>query len=268
MSNTLLLRAGGLAMVAALLMPPLAHPQTTPSAAPVPGQIIAAKRLFISNAGSESYGAEGYFRLTKYDGGPDRFYNQFYSAIREWGHYELTDAPTDADIVGEVRFLSPIVNQVIERRETSEPVYDPQLKLAIVDPKTRVTLWSLTEHIEPARSREGDNRNFDQAVARIVDRTRMLSSGTTLSSADGRPLTIYDAAPVGAIERERLEQRSMKIAGGAALGVLAGMSIGANSLPGHDTGIGPSRTAMLGYGVAGAVVGGLVGWLWSSVTEP
>jgi hypothetical protein len=268
MSNTLLLRVGRFAVVAALLTPSVADAQMTPTAAPVPGQIVAAKRMFISNAGSESYGAQSYFSQTNYDGGPDRFYNQFYAAMKQWGHWELADAPADADVVGEVRFLRPIVDQITVGAATNQTLYDPQLTLTIVDPKTRVTLWSLTEHIEPARTRVGDNQNFDQAVARVVDRTRLLSAGTTLSSTDGHTLSIYDAAPPGAIALARTQQRAMKIFGGASLGVLAGMTLGANTLPGHDTGVGPSRSGMLGYALAGAVVGGLAGWLWSSVTEP
>src|SRR5438067_5922717 len=40
--------------------------------APVPGQLLDARTVFVGNGGSESYGADSYFRLTRYDGGPDR----------------------------------------------------------------------------------------------------------------------------------------------------------------------------------------------------
>src|SRR4051812_42488140 len=148
--------------------------QTIP--APVPNQFLAATRMFISNSGSETYGSESYFRLTRFDGGPDRFYNQFYNAMKAWGRYELTGSPAEADVVGEVRFTSPVVEQnavLVGDQSHSDPVFDPQLHLTILDPKSRVPLWSLTEHIQPGRGREADNKNFDQAVARLVERTKL-----------------------------------------------------------------------------------------------
>src|SRR5689334_11465107 len=66
--------------------------------APVPRQVLTARTAFIGNGGSESYGAEGYFRLTKYDGGPNRAYNSFYNAVDDWGHYELVGSTREADV--------------------------------------------------------------------------------------------------------------------------------------------------------------------------
>lgn len=52
-------------------------------AAPVPVQIASARKVFISNAGQESS-----FRAVHdqwYSGGPNRTYNQFYAAMKDWG---------------------------------------------------------------------------------------------------------------------------------------------------------------------------------------
>jgi hypothetical protein len=98
-------------IAAAVITPSVARAQVTPVEAPVSSQILNARRAFVSNAGSDSYGAESYFRLTKYDGGPDRVFHQFYSALKRWGKYELVDTPIDADIVFAVRFTSPIVDK-------------------------------------------------------------------------------------------------------------------------------------------------------------
>jgi hypothetical protein len=270
MSNT----SSGIAglFLAAALVALSASAQVTPAAvaAPVPNQIVAAKRMFISNAGSESYGSQTYFRLTKYDGGPDRFYNQFYAAMKAWGRYELTDSPADADVVGEVRFTSPIV----DKQTQYELVYDPQLNLTILDPKTRVPLWSLTEHIQPAGNKDGDNRNFDQAVARIVDQTRRLAASSVLLSSDGRaPHTVAEFAPVGAVDEARSEQHWQHVFVGSLIGGVAGWlaawkgvhtcSGGLNCATLEEMEADKAAFNKRAQIVIGSTVAGtLVGWLW------
>jgi hypothetical protein len=264
-------RIPGLFILAALVSLP-ANAQVTPIVvtAPVPGQILTARRMFISNAGSESYGSQSYFRLTRYDGGPDRFYNQFYAAMKKWNHYELTDSPADADVVCEVRFTNPIV----DKQSPHDLVYDPQLNLTILDPKTRVALWSLTEHIQPARNEEGDNKNFDQAVSRIVDQARMLSASSASSSTDVRPQTITELAPVGAVETARAQDHWRhasigSLIGGAAAGLIAWRVIQPSCSGGFDCATADGIASLnatfkkrFAIDVGGAVAGGLIGWLW------
>jgi hypothetical protein len=261
-------RIAGFVLVAALVLHPAANAQTTSLAvpAPVPGQIIAAKRVFISNAGSESYGSESYFRLTRYDGGPDRFYNQFYAAMKNWGRYELADSPANADMVCEVRFTSPIV----DRQSRLELIYDPQLNLTFVDPKTRVALWSLTEHIQTGRNIEADNRNFDQAVSRIVDRTRLLASGSTSSAIDSGSLGMAAFAPIGALDAARRQQRLQHSAIGGAVGgvvgILTAMRVVNSYCGGGIECASPRGKTALFIGpaiaIGGVAAGALVGWLW------
>jgi hypothetical protein len=237
--------------------------QTMP--APVPSQILAAKRMFVSNAGSETYGSQTYFRLTRYDGGPDRFYNQFYAAMKAWGRYELTGSPAEADIVGEVRFTSPVIEQnavLIGDRSSSDPVYDPQLNLTLLDPKSRVPLWSLTEHIQPGRGKDADNRNFDQAVGRLVERAKLLAS----SSVD--VTRVADVPPVGAVEAARKQARANHsmvgalIGGGAAALIMSGAgrcSGPADCTSAHTR---ESVTRGLKLSLGTVVLGGVAGWFW------
>ena len=77
-------------------------------------------------------------------GGPDRSYNQFYAAIKSSGRYELVGSPAEADLIFEIEFRMPTAEPHAEadRRETLVPVaFDPQVRLAIRDPKTNVVLW-------------------------------------------------------------------------------------------------------------------------------
>jgi hypothetical protein len=98
---------GGIAKLACFFVPfaatsltALLEAQQSKDVAPIPVQIIAARKVFISNAGQES--VPGAF-----SGEPDRTYNQFYGAIKNWGQYELVSAPADADLVLEISFTIP-----------------------------------------------------------------------------------------------------------------------------------------------------------------
>jgi hypothetical protein len=59
-----------------------AQPAQWPASAPVPAQIAAAQKVFISNAGGESF--EMVIDQTVFKGGPDRPYNQFYASMKGW----------------------------------------------------------------------------------------------------------------------------------------------------------------------------------------
>lgn len=257
-------RVGSFLLAVALVSGTGANAQETSSnvVPPLPGQILTANRIFISNAGSDSYGSETYFRLTRYDGGPDRFYNQFYAAMNKWGRYELTDSPSTSDVVYELRFSSPIV----DKQTRHEFVYDPQLGLTIVDPKTRVALWSLTEHIQPGNNRLSDNTNFDAAVDRIVMKAKSLVTSPMV----GTPrLTLAEMAPVGAIEVAHRESQAHHAAIGSAVGMLSGVLLASRNF--HPCPLGSSggceggrALSTLGYLIGGAVSGAVVGWFWPS----
>ena len=185
--------------------------QPVSSTPPIPRQIVTAHRVFISNAGSETYGAATYDRLTRYDGGPNRLYTDFYAALSDWGRLEIVDAPAQADVVYAVRFENPIV----DKQDAHDFVYDPQIQLTLLDPTTQIVLWTITEHIEPAFTRAGDNANFDRAVARLVDRLRALTEGTP----DIVARAIQSPAIPPGVERARRFRH-------AGVGALVGLTIG------------------------------------------
>src|SRR5881275_2796146 len=84
--------------LAGLAAPLLAQHDTT-AVAPIPRQIVIARRLFVSNDGADTYGSETYYQLTKYEGGPDRLYNTYYTSLKNEGRFALADSPADADVV-------------------------------------------------------------------------------------------------------------------------------------------------------------------------
>src|SRR5215467_764037 len=95
--------------------------------APLPSQIVNGRKVFIANAVPE-----GAFL---YSGGPNRFYNQFFGAVKTWGRYELVGSPAEADLVFEISSSNPFVGEQIYGRPVSGRLLtDPQLRLVIIDP--------------------------------------------------------------------------------------------------------------------------------------
>ncbi|HZS27032.1 MAG TPA: hypothetical protein VFB76_07355 [Candidatus Angelobacter sp.] len=115
----------------------------TISPAPFPSQISSAKRVFIAYREPDfSAGISG---------GPDRPYDSFYAAMKNWGHYELVLAPNAADLVFELRLI--------------EPKQGPdQILITIRDPKSNVALWMFHQPIEMAFRSSSRDKNFELAM--------------------------------------------------------------------------------------------------------
>lgn len=133
--------------------------------APVPEQIGAAKKAFISNGGGESF--ETVFDQAVFNGGPDRPYNEFYAALGGWGRYELVPSPSEADLVFEISWALTDTGLKL-------PVLG-QLRLQVIDPKTHVTLWSFIEYVRGAILLGNRDKNFDHAMNTIVSRLKPLA---------------------------------------------------------------------------------------------
>ena len=148
--------------------------------APLPSQIVAGRKVFISNAGGDSRNI--------YNGGPDRLYNQFHAAIKNWGRYELVGSPAESDLVLEVSLANPFVGEGVPGgggQGVGRSRSDPQFRLVILDPGTRVTLWVLTEHIEPALLQGNRDKNFDQAVNNLFNDLRNIA-GQPVAAANSK----------------------------------------------------------------------------------
>jgi len=157
-----------IALAAALtVVPPLTGQQAkeTAAVAPVPAQIAAARKVFISNGGADVL-AQSVFKRA---GEPDQAYNHFYFAMQSWGRYELVSAPADADLVFEIRFAAPVYyNGTL----TS---FQPQFGLSIVDAKSHFLLWSLTEPVEGAFRKATWLKNFDHGLDNLMDDLKKLA---------------------------------------------------------------------------------------------
>lgn len=239
----------------------LAQVSTTASA-PVPSIIASAQRVFISNAGSDSYGNENYLPRSRYTGGPNRFYNQFYAAMKDWGHFALTDSPANAEVVYEIRFTAPVADQ--NSGGAGNFIYDPQLNLNLLDPQTRVVLWSLTEHIAPALTANGANKNFDSAVSRMVTRVKGLVAGDTAGLAVAEETRSPELIAV-ARRTAHLQHTAIGMVIGGAIGTFLGRPHGParcdNVAACGDDGQ-RSMHRFVTYTMSASAIGALIGWLW------
>ena len=152
--------------IVALVQTLSAQQSKGPTPGPVPAQIAAAQKVFISNAGGASL--ETVIDETVFNGGPDRPYNEFYAAMKSWGRYELVSSPADADLVLEISW-------VLTDTGLRLPVLG-QLRLVVIDPRTHVTLWNITEYVRGAILLGNRDKNFDQAMNTVVARMKALTA--------------------------------------------------------------------------------------------
>jgi hypothetical protein len=148
--------------------------QVTPTA-PVPSPILSAKRVFVSNAGSDLLSSKLFKRL----GEPDRPYNQLYAAVKDWGRYDLVSSPADADLIFEIQVTFPVFS--CGRFETCQV---RQVELTILDPKTHFRLWSLVEEVEG-----GGLKSFEKGVNQGMD-----SLMADLKKLVAQPAAVADGA--------------------------------------------------------------------------
>jgi hypothetical protein len=157
----------GLGISLLLTVGSIAQTKQVPApSAPVPAQIQTAKKVFIANAGGDEMAEED----QRFSGGPDRAYNEFYTAIRSWGRFEIVNSPAEADLLLEIRQDVSAVTPT-GRGGSS---FIPQFRLKIRDPKTNAMLWGFNVHSEFGVGQGASDRNFDSAVDRLVTDLRIL----------------------------------------------------------------------------------------------
>jgi hypothetical protein len=170
-------------VIALLSLPLLSKekPKDVVPSAPVPSPIAAAKKVFISNAPGSS--------LPAYFGGADRAYNEFYAAMKGWGHYELVAVPSDADLTLEISFSSSLSS--VGGTSTTGCISSnyTELRLVILDPRMRVPLWWFNEAVNPRisfghRPEKAVDSAFSQSTATLVDDLKELVSEPGIGASD------------------------------------------------------------------------------------
>jgi hypothetical protein len=138
--------------------------------APVPTQITAGKKAFISNASGESNLPPEV---------ADRTYNQFYASMKSWGRYEQATAPADADLVFEIRY-EILFGPVDIMGGSGGSAKFPQLRLSILDPKTHTILWAFSEPVVQVAKKSTGLQNFQAAMDKLMGDIRALAAAPAL----------------------------------------------------------------------------------------
>jgi len=119
-----------------------------------------------------------------FSGGPDRAYNQFYAAMKTWGRFEIVGSPAEADLLLEVRQEVQTVDLGGKAGFSDIPLFG----LIIRDPKTNTLLWGFHVHSKFGVGQGNSDKNFDEAVDRLVSDLRaVVSRASTMTGAPSMP---------------------------------------------------------------------------------
>lgn len=164
--STARLRIPVVALAVALASLPLmaADKDAPPGLGPVPAQVLAARKVFISNAGSDGIA----FGAVKRAGDVNQPYDRLYAALKSWPRVELVGAPADADIILEIRFTAQMSDYV------RVAVYQPLLTLTILDTKTHFILWTIAEPVQGAILKATWDKNFDRGMSNLMAQLKSL----------------------------------------------------------------------------------------------
>ena len=142
------------------------QPKEAVPPAPIPSQILNARKVFVSNAGANLYTLPAY--IASHTGSPNGLYDEFYAATKNWGKYELASAPADADLVLEISLHA--------RDYTRNYSADPQFELKVIDPKTRTVLWAFVETVPAGSGREASRRKaWDVALEKLLNNFKIVA---------------------------------------------------------------------------------------------
>jgi len=145
--------------------------------APLPSQILAGKKVFISNVPGALF-----LSPRNAEDDPYRPYNQFYASLKSWGYYELVPAPADADLIFEINLAD---RPTLGNAMVQSSVRLAYLDLTVHDPKTQTVLWWFAERVQGANRPATGEKNYNEAMTNLVN---------DVKKAIGQ----YSAGPAGA----------------------------------------------------------------------
>lgn len=154
----------GLCFVLLVVMAATAKDKNEIQKAPLPSQLLTAKKVFVSKGvGATAFTVEGGFDLA---------FDAFYSDIRSWGRYVVTDKPEDADLIMEVSYTaasggthvySSTNTYTNQTTVYSSQLLNLQLTLVVYDSHSKTELWSTS--VAPGTARRKKNQEKEMITA-------------------------------------------------------------------------------------------------------
>jgi hypothetical protein len=117
---------------------------------PVPSAILTAKTVFVSNVGPDTEDMSAYVSRE-----PNRVYDDFYTALKNSGKFEIIGDPSDADLV-------------LEPRVANQHDGAAYLTLVIYDRKTHYVLWTLTQRIKNCNGEKACIDHYHAAIPALL----------------------------------------------------------------------------------------------------
>lgn len=140
----------------------LALSAQTPAAVPLPAQLSTAKTVFLANAGSTP--ANNQLAVMAY--------TDVYQDFAAKNQYQLSTAPSEADLTFEVSVISVYEGQTFAQ----------YLQLVIRDPKSQALLWTTAENIATAAREKTLEKNVSDSAAKLVADLATFTSNKSLTS--------------------------------------------------------------------------------------
>jgi hypothetical protein len=149
------------------------HSVPQPPSADVISRVTAAKKVFLSNAG-----ANPVYATDEMIGGANGGYNALYASLKQWGHFQLVDAPTQADLIFEIRSLESCdiekPGNGIHERDYTQTCTQPTFNLSILDPSTRTPLYVIVSPAGKASSLKKGQIAFAKSIDTLTDKIKVL----------------------------------------------------------------------------------------------
>lgn len=186
--------------------PPQSIPPTIPlqPTGPVPAQVAAAHKIMFT-----SVGASPNFPL---DAG--QIYNDVYADLQSWGYYQLVSTPQEADLIFQLREVAPL-SDIVGGRGYVYTTHTPAFVLTMIDPKTQVTLWSITSPVYLAGKKDVYAHWIALSEANLISRIKVVA---------GQQLTDTEQADLVTVPKNHFRRNALIITGVAA-GALAATAV-------------------------------------------
>lgn len=138
-----------------IAIPTRARPQAAAQAAPVPAQLLSARKIFIADT-------IGLYDTVLWSGTQDRLYNETYAAVQAWGHLQLVDSPADADLVLHPSISNPpCLGEAICRA-------NPVMRFELIDPKSGIVVWDRVTYVGFSPRKKTNESDFENAIKALM----------------------------------------------------------------------------------------------------